>query len=83
MHELKTFSKDLIKNIGVIRTSIKFNDWIATGVNVTVVEDGHRPKIGRDLFSELGLSPTQTKQVPNVDQNQCLIKKQIAFFSQA
>ena len=79
MHKLKTFSNDLIKTIRVIKTSVKFNDWVATNVNVTVVEDGHRPIIGRDLFSQLGISLTQTKQVSNVEQNQCLIKKQIAF----
>ena len=44
-----------------------------------MVEDGHRPIIGQDLFSQLGHSLTQTKQVSNVGQNQCLIKKQIAF----
>ena len=79
MHELKTFSNDFIKTLGVIKTSVKSNDSVATGVNLTVVEDGHRPIIGRDLFPQLGLSLTQTKQVANVDQNQCLIKKQIAF----
>ena len=63
----------------MINTSIKCNDWIATGVDVTVVEDGHRPIIGRHLFPKLGLSLTQLKQVANIDQNQCLIKKQIAF----
>ena len=42
-------------------------------------EDGHRPIIGRDLFPQLKLSLTKMKQVSNVDKNQCLIKKQIAF----
>ena len=79
IHDLKTFSNDIIKIVGVINTSIKCNDWIATGVDVTVVEDGHRPIIGRDLFPKLGLSLTQLKQFANIDQNQCLIKKQIAF----
>ena len=79
MHDLKNFSKDIIKIIGVINTSIKCNDWVATGVDVTVVEDGHRPIIGRDLFPKPGFSLTQLKQITNVDQNQCLIKKQIAF----
>ena len=63
----------------MINTSIQCNDWIATGVDVTVVEDDHRPIIGRDLFSKLGFSLKQLKQVANIDQNQCLIKKQIAF----
>ena len=79
IHGLKTFSNAIIKIVGVINTSIECNDWIATGVDVTVVEDGHRPIIGRDLFPKLGFSLTQLKQVANIDQNQCLIKKQIAF----
>ena len=79
MHDLKTFSNDIIKIIGVIKRSIKCNDWVATGVDVTVVEDGHRPIIGRDLFPKLRFSLTQLKQIANVDQNQCLINKQIAF----
>ena len=79
IHDLKTFSYDIIKITGVINTPIKCNDWIATGVDVTVVKDGHRPIIGRDLISKLGFSLTQLKQVANIDQNQCLIKKQIAF----
>ena len=76
---MKTFSNDIIKIVGAINASIKCNDWIATGVDVTVVEDGQRPIIGRDLFPKLGFSLTQLKQVANIDQNQCLIKKQIAF----
>ena len=59
MHELKTFSNDLIKIIGVIKTSVKCNNWVAKGVTVTVVEDGHRRIIERDLFPQLGLSLTQ------------------------
>ena len=79
MHDLKTFSNDIIKVVGVINTSIQCNDWTATGFDVTVVESGHRLIIGRDLFSKLGFSLTQFKQVANVNQNQCFIKKQIAF----
>ena len=79
LHDLKIFSNDIIKVVGVINTSIQCNDWTATGVDVTVVEDGHRVIIGRDLFSKLGFSLTQLKRVTNIIQNQCLIKKQIAF----
>ena len=79
MHELKSFSDELIKTIGVIKTSVKCNEWVATDVIVTANDDGHRPIIGRDLFSQLRLSLTQIKQISNVDQNQCLIKKQTAF----
>ena len=79
IHDLKTFSNDIIKIIGIIKTSIKCNDWIATDVDVTVVEDGHRPIIGRDFFPKLGFSVIQSKQVANIDQNQCPIKRQISF----
>ena len=79
IHDLKTLTNDIIKISGVINTSIKCNDWLATGVDVTVVEDGHRTIIGRDLFSKLGFSLIQLKQVAKIDQNECLIKKQIAF----
>ena len=79
IQDLKTFSNDIIKIVGVINTSIKCNDWKATGVDVTVVKDGHRPIIGRDLFQKLGFSLTQLKQVANIDQNQCPIKRQISF----
>ena len=77
IHDLKTFSNDIIKIVGVINTSIECNDWIATGVDVTVVEDGHRPIIGRDLFPKLGFSLTQLNKVANI--LKCLIKKKIAF----
>ena len=80
MHEQKTFSNDLIKAIGVIKTSIKCNDWVAAGVKVTVAEDGHRPIIGQDLFPQLVLSLTQIKQIANINQNQCLIKKKQRAF---
>ena len=79
IHDLKTFSNDIIKIVGVINTSIKCNDWIATDIDVTVVKDGHRPIIGRDLFPKLGLSLIQLKQVANIDQNQCPNKRQISF----
>ena len=75
LHDLKTFSNDIIKISRVINTSIKCNNWITTGVDVKLVQDGHRPIIGRDLFSKLGFSLTQLKQVANIDQNQFLIKK--------
>ena len=61
-----------------MKTAVKFNDWIATIVNFTVIEDGHRPIIGRDLFPQIGFSLTQSKQVLNFETNQCIIKKQVA-----
>ena len=58
-----------------MNTSVKCNDWAAVNMKITVVEDGHRPIIGRDLCPQLGLSLTQTKQISNVDQNQCSTKQ--------
>ena len=63
MHDLKFFSNDIIKIVGVINTSIQCIDWIATGLEVTVVEDGNRPIIGRHLFSKIGFSLTQLKKL--------------------
>ena len=40
-HDLKTFSNELIKTIGVINTTVKCNDWAPANVNVRVVEDSH------------------------------------------
>ena len=54
-HDLKAFSNELIKTIGVINPSLKCNKWAAVKVNVTVVEDGHRPIIGQYLFPQPGL----------------------------
>ena len=59
--DLKIFYNELVKTIGEINTSVKCSDWAAVNVIVTVVEDDHRPIIGRDLFPQLGFSLTQTK----------------------
>ena len=58
---------------------MKCNDWLANNVKVSVVENGHRSIIERDLFPQLGLSIIYSKQVLNTNQNQSPIKKQIAL----
>ena len=81
-HDLKIFSNELIKTIGEINTMVKCNDWASKNANVRVVrvvENDHRPIIGRILFAQFGFSLTQSKQVQNINPNQCLIKKQIAL----
>ena len=67
MLELKIVSNDLIKTSGVIKTSVKCNNWVSADVNVTVVEHSHSPIVERELFSQLRLSLNQTKQVANID----------------
>ena len=51
--DLKFFSNELIKTIGVINTSFERNNQAAENVNFAVDEDGQRPIIGRDLFPSL------------------------------
>ena len=58
----QTIPNDLIGISGVINTTVKCNNWIAKDVNVTVAEDGNRPILARDLFPQLGLSLTESKQ---------------------
>ena len=77
--DLKSFSNDLIKIVDVINTTVKINDWLAYDVKVIVVEDRHQSKIGRNLFSYTGLFVNQSRQVPNFNQIQCQIKRQIAL----
>ena len=51
--DLKTFSNELIKIIDVINSTVKCNDCLATILNATVVEDGHRPISGRGLYPQM------------------------------
>ena len=78
-YDLKTFSNELIMTIVVNSTTVKCIVWLAANVNVNVVEDDHRPIMGRNLFPQLGRSLTQSKQLTDINQNQCLIRKQITL----
>ena len=55
VHDLKTFSNELIKTISVIKTTLKCNDRAATNFTHTVVEEGQIPVFGQDLFPQIGL----------------------------
>ena len=63
---LKTFSNEPIKIIGHLETTVIYNQWKDTSAMLTVVDDGHKNIIGRDLFttqfphqvSRIGLSKT-------------------------
>ena len=79
MQDLKTFSHDIINIVGVTNTTVKCNDWSAKDVKAAVTEVGHQLIIGRDLFSQLGLSLNQSKLIVNVNQNQCPIKQGAAI----
>ena len=79
LQDLKAFPNDLIKIVSVIKITVKCGKWLDKEVRVTVVEDGHRSIIGRDLFLYLCFSVTQSRQVLNIDQNRCPIKQRIAL----
>ena len=51
---LKTFSNEPIKVLGHLETTVIYNQWKDTSAMLTVVDDGHKNIIGRDLFATLG-----------------------------
>ena len=53
---LKTFSNEPIKVLGHLETTGAYNNWKDRAAMLTVVEDGHKNIIGRDLFTTLGLA---------------------------
>ena len=81
--QLKTFSNEPIHTLGILHTSIQSNNWYANPIEIHVVTDGHRPLLGRDLFSALGLSIQQSNNqttINQLEQEYCPIKKQIAIY---
>ena len=86
---LKTFSNEPIKVLGHLETTITYNQWKDRAAMLTVLEDGHRNIIGRDLFTTLGLQPwdynavvqqqpENSKCVNNINTSICKIKETIA-----
>ena len=80
---LKTFSNEPIKVIGHLETTVIYNQWKDTTAMLTVVDDGHKNIIGRDLFTTLGLAvvqqqPESGKCVYNINNSTCKIKETIA-----
>ena len=55
---LKTFSNESIKVIGHLETTVVYNQWQDKSAMLTVVNDGPKNIIGRDLFTTLGLART-------------------------
>ena len=80
---LKTFSNEHIKVLGHLETTLTYNQWKDKAALLTVVEDGPRNIIGRDLFTTLGLAviqqqPDNGKCVNNINASTCKIKETIA-----
>ena len=79
--ELKSFSKDIVKILGTLKTPVRCNDWKIQKAKITVVADGFQPILGRDLFDQLGIiisqKPCPNVEVNNIDQT-CAIKRSLA-----
>ena len=81
--DLKTFSNEPIRVLGQLATVVTYNDWTYEDAHLTVVEDGHRIIIGRDLFNSLGLAVVQQqaesdKCIKNISNCTCKIIATIA-----
>ena len=81
--DLKTFSNDPIKVLGHLEITVAYNNWLDREDNLTVVEDGYKIIIGRDLFKSLGLAVVQKQQpdngkcLNNINNSTCKIKETI------
>ena len=60
--DIKTYSNVPIKVLGHLETTVAYNNWIDREAILTVVEDGHKIIIGRELFPSLGLAVVQQQQ---------------------
>ena len=76
--ELKCFSNNIVKTLETLKTPVRCNDWKIQKAKITLVADGFRPILGRDLFDQLGITISQ-KPCPNIELNNietpCAIKK--------
>ena len=57
--DLKTFSNEPIKFPGHLETTVTYNNWTCKDARLTILENGHKIIIGRDLFNSLGLAIVQ------------------------
>ena len=79
--EVKSFSNEIVKPLGTLKTPVRCNDWKIQKAKITAVADGFRPILGRDLFDQLGIiisqKPCPNVNVNNIDQT-CAIKRSLA-----
>ena len=66
-----------------LATMVTYNDWTSNDAHLTVVDDGHKIIIGRDIFNSLGLAVVQQQEgngkcVNNINNSTCKIKDTIA-----
>ena len=58
--QLRNFSNEPIQVLGKIQTPVTSKGWVCDTAAFTVVADGLKSLIGRDLFNQLGLAVTQS-----------------------
>ena len=58
--QLRTFSNETIKVKGKIQCPITSSGWTCDSATFTVIADGLKSLIGRDLFDQFGLAVTQS-----------------------
>ena len=79
--ELKSFSNDIVETLGTLKTPVRCNDWKIQKAKITVVADGFRTILARDLFDQLGITISQ-KPCPKIEfnniQTPCAVKKSLA-----
>ena len=79
--ELKSFSNDIVKTLGTLKTPVRCSNWKNQKAKIMVVADGFRPIPGRDLFDQLGITISQ-KPCPNIEVNivetPCAMKQSLA-----
>ena len=77
---LKSFSNNIVGTLGTLKT-VCCNDWKIQKTKFTVVADGLRSILGRDLFDQLEITISQ-KPCPNIEisniETPCAIKKSMA-----
>ena len=66
--ELKSFSNDIAETLETLKKPVRCNDWKIQKAKITVVADGFRPILWRDLFYQLGITISQ-KPCPNIEIN--------------
>ena len=72
------FSNDVVETSGTLKTLVKCNDCKNPKAKITLVDDGLRPIIGRDLFDQLRITISQ-KLCPKTEVNAieilCVLKQ--------
>ena len=79
--ELKAFSNYVVETLGTLKTPVSCNDWKIPEAKLTVVTDGFRPILERDLFDQLGITVSQMpcpKNEVKTIEVPCAIKQSLA-----